>query len=254
MAKVGKEKLYSTEIEDFIPKGISPEDSTKLAGLYIDRWAIDRLYENMAEREMDKSELDVSRELEDYRRSLLKYRYEQLYVNQRLDTAITDSQIDEYYDSHKDQLRLSLPIVRARFVTVLKDSKNYSRVKSEIAVDDEAGGMASSDSLLFMSTIRNTDFGGGWVDASVLAGEFGTDYVTMLSSVKGGYVEMTDAEGNHNLAYIFETVAAGQTGPEEYYVGRIKDIILNARKQKLLATLESGLLEQAKADGSYTVY
>lgn len=253
VAKAGKDKLYSVEVENFIPKGISPEDSSKLASQYIRKWMLDRLYLETAERELDKSDQDVTRELEDYRRSLLKYRYEQLYVNQRLDTAITESQIEDYYDTHQDQLRLSVPIVRARFVTVLKDSKNYSRIKTELAVDEESG-MASSDSLLFMSTLRNTDFGGRWIDASVLSREFGIDYSTMMSSVKNGYVEMTDADGNHNLAYIFASVPAGQTGPQEYYEDRIRDIILNSRKQRLLSALEQDLLKEAEVNGEYEVY
>lgn len=253
VARVGKEKLYSVELENFIPAGVSPEDSAKLAARYIDKWAIDRLYQETAERELGKADLDVSKELEDYRRSLLKYKYEQLYINQRLDTAITGSQIDEYYDSHQDQLKLSVPIVKARFVTVLKDSRNYSRIKTELAVDDESG-MVSADSLLFMSTLRNTDFGGRWIEASVLAREFGIDYVTMLSSVRNGYVEKLDAEGNHNLAYIFATVPAGQTGPEEFYLDRIREIILNARKQKLLSSLEQDLVTEAREKGELTVY
>ena len=78
IAEVGGEKLYRSELDAVIPKGISPEDSTYLAKQYINTWATELVYLGIAEEQLSKSEKDVSKELEDYRRSLLKYRYEQL--------------------------------------------------------------------------------------------------------------------------------------------------------------------------------
>lgn len=253
VAEAGSHKLYSVELESYIPKGISSEDSLKLAQQFIQNWAIERLYEDVAETELSKIDQDVSKELENYRRSLLKYRYEQSYVNQRLDTLITDAQIGEYYDSHQEQLKLKRPIVRARYATVYKDSPNLSKVKKELSVEDE-DGMVVADSLLIMSTIRNTNFGGRWVEATLLAREFGSDYETILSEMKNGYIERKDEEGNSCIAYVYEIVKAGQVGPEEYYRDRIKDIILSARKQELLVVLERELLESAQEQGNYVIY
>ena len=97
VAQVGDMKLYRAELDALIPKGLSAEDSTGLARQYINTWASDLVYLGIAEKQLSKAEKDVSRELEDYRKSLLKYRYEQLYVNERLDTAVTDEMVDEYY-------------------------------------------------------------------------------------------------------------------------------------------------------------
>lgn len=253
VAKAGSHKLYSGEVESYIPKGVSPEDSLALAQQYINSWAMEQLYQDMAERELSKEDLDVSKELEDYRSSLLKYRYEQSYVNHRLDTVISSNQIDNYFDEHQDQLKLNLPILKARFVTVLKDSPNLTRIRKELSAEDE-GGVMKADSLLFMSTLRNTDFGGKWIEAPVLAREFSTDYASMLSSMKNGYIESTDESGNHNIAYVYEMIKAGQVGPEEFYKERIKEIILGARKQSLLNALERDLLEEARVQGNYEIY
>lgn len=252
VARAGSFELYLPELEAYIPKGLSPEDSTALARQYINSWAIEHLYEERANLELDKSTLDVTKELEDYRRSLLKYRYEQSYVNQRLDTAITESQISEYYRTHQDQLTLSLPIVKARFVKVLKDSPNLGNIRRELSADEDE--MMAADSALFMSTLRHSDFGGRWIEAPVLAREFGTDHVSVLSMLKNGYVENTDESGNHNIAYVYEIVNAGHVGPEEYYRERIKDIILGSRKQTLLNNLERDLLDDARKQGSYVIY
>ncbi len=94
VARAGDHKLHRGELEKFIPAGVSPEDSANLAARYIKAWAEDLLMVDMAEAQLSASEKDVSKELEQYRRSLLKYRYEQLYINQRLDTLVTDAEIE----------------------------------------------------------------------------------------------------------------------------------------------------------------
>ena len=76
MAEVSGEKLYRSDLDAVIPKGISQEDSTYLAKQYINTWASEMVYLGIAEQQLSKTEKDVTKELEDYRKSLLKYRYE----------------------------------------------------------------------------------------------------------------------------------------------------------------------------------
>ena len=104
VAKIGNHKLYASDLNAYIPDSASPEDSTRLALQYINSWASDMAFIDVAEKELSKSEKNVDKELEDYRRSLLKYRYEQKYVNQMLDTAVTDAQIEKYYFDSKPLL------------------------------------------------------------------------------------------------------------------------------------------------------
>ena len=58
VAKVGKNKLHKSEVVRFIPNLVSPADSARLAEQYINSWAMDLLYLDVAERELSKEELD----------------------------------------------------------------------------------------------------------------------------------------------------------------------------------------------------
>ena len=49
VARVGKNKLYKSELERFIPNMIPSEDSLRLADQYINTWAMDQLYLEVAE-------------------------------------------------------------------------------------------------------------------------------------------------------------------------------------------------------------
>ena len=253
VAKVGSHRLYASELASYIPDSASPEDSTRLALQYINTWASDQLFTDVAERELSKSEKNVDSELEDYRHSLLKYRYEQKYVNQRLDTAVTKAQIEKYYDDHAENFKLSLPIAKAVYMNISADSPNLEIIKKKMR-SDKPEARIEADSIAFSSAFRYTDFGDRWVDLVKLSREVGTDYGTLLSQVRDGYEELPDGNGNLNIVYFFSLMRAGQTGPVEYFEEQIRDIILSTRKQALLSRLERDLIENARNQENFVIY
>lgn len=253
VAKVGSHRLYASELASYIPDSASPEDSTRLALQYINTWASDQLFTDVAERELSKSEKNVDSELEDYRHSLLKYRYEQKYVNQRLDTAVTKAQIEKYYDDHAENFKLSLPIAKAVYMNISADSPNLEIIKKKMR-SDKPEARIEADSIAFSSAFRYTDFGDRWVDLVKLSREVGTDYGTLLSQVRDGYAELPDGNGNLNIVYFFSLMRAGQTGPVEYFEEQIRDIILSTRKQALLSRLERDLIENARNQEDFVIY
>lgn len=238
VAKVGGEKLYLSELLAYIPGYATPEDSTRLAQNYINSWASSRLFEELASDQLSEKEMDVTAELESYRRSLLKYRYEQRYVNDRLDTLVTADQIKAYYNQHPDLFQLERPVLKFRFVSVMKDAPEREAVLKTIR-------KAEPDSTVLSSSLRYLDSGDRWTDAVVLAKEFGEDYRTMLGRLKDNVIKQ-DADGlpDTRLAYVVEIKRSG-LAPLEFCENRIKDIILNSRKHALVQSLERDLLEDA---------
>lgn len=253
VAKVGSHKLYASELASYIPDSASPEDSTRLALQYINTWASDQLFNDVAERELSKTEKNVDKELEDYRHSLLKYRYEQKYVNQRLDTAVTRAQIEKYYEDHSANFKLSLPIAKAVYMNISEESPNLEIIKKKMR-SNKPEARIEADSIAFSSAFRYTDFGDKWVDLVKLSREVGTDYGTLLSQVKDGMAEMPDGNGNLNIVYFFSLMKAGQVGPVEYFEEQIRDIILSTRKQALLVRLERDLIENARNQENFVIY
>lgn len=252
VARLGSHKLYRSELDGVIPKGSSPEDSANLAGLYINSWVRDKAFDDIAQKCLSKEEKDVSKELEAYRQSLLRYRYEQRYVNERLDTTVTDKMIEEYYESHKESFKLERPVLKARFMLIAKDSPNLQKIK-KLMSSSKVEDVVAADSLAFNSAQRWRDWSDKWTDAAKLASEFGVDYVQMLSKRSGNFIEITDGD-NLSLAYIVDFVKAGDLAPVEYCEDRIHDAIIGLRKHELLAGLERDLIEDAKVKEDFEIY
>ena len=253
VAQVGQEKLYRSDIDKVIPKGIVPEDSVRLSRQYINSWASDHVYLKIAEQQLSKAERDVTVELEDYRKSLLKYRYEQLYVNERLDTSVSHEHIEEYYLSHSDKFILERPIVKARFLNIAADSPSLKPIRKKMSSMD-ANDLVEADSLAFSSAIKFTTWSDSWIDAAVLAREYLMDYSDVLSGMNRGWIEVVDTTGQMKLTFVTEMMPKGKVAPLEFCEEKIKDIIISARKQSLIMNLEQDLLNDARENGQYIIY
>ena len=253
VAKVVREKLYRSQLENYIPSGLSSEDSTNLALQYIKSWATEKLFVNVADMQLSKSEKDVTKELEEYRNSLLRFRYEQRYLNERLDTVITYSEVETYYDTHKDLFILDVPIVKARFLNIMKDSPNRERIIRKMSSTDY-DDLMEADSLAYSSALKYFDYSDRWITAVALAKEFGTDYATMLSQLKNSYIEMDFEAGNICVAYICDIRRGGTLAPIEYCEDRIRDIILSTRKHTIFTDLERDLLNDALDKQNFVIY
>jgi hypothetical protein len=253
VAAVGAEKLYRSDLDKVIPDGLSADDSTFLAKQYINAWAADLVFLTMAEEQLSKSEKDVTRELEDYRKSLLKYRYEQLYVNERLDTSVTDEMVEEYYNAHQDKFVLSRPLVKARFLSIPDDSPAKEQIRKRMSSEDITD-LVEADSLAYSSAHKFMTWSDQWVDVTVLAREFPMDYETMLGQMRNRWIDQVDTLGVARLAFVYDIMKKGEIAPLEYSAPAIKDIIISSRKQALTTSLEQDLLNDARENGQFVIY
>jgi len=253
IAKVGDEKLYKSDLEFVMPEFLSPDDSATFAQKYIKSWAMERLYTRVAENELSSKEKNVTAELGDYRRSLLKFRYEQRYVADRLDTLVTDTQVKRYYDSHTGMYELERPILKFRYVDILRNVPEASQIIRKMKSDrlednDEAAALADS---LAIKYIDRTD---QWVDAMVLAKEFGMDYSEMLRMIDGRSINL-DTEDRLDVKYAWLCdIRRFGTAPIEFCSDGIRETIVSVRKHELLKGLEQDLLDDALDRNLLVIY
>ena len=253
VAKVGREKLYKSQLERLIPDMVSKEDSTLMARRFIQSWAMDRLYMEVAEAELSKTEIDVEEELQAYRMSLVKYRYEQRYISDRLDTLVTDAQIKEYYEAHKEEYILQRPVMKVRFLHVMKDAQGVDRM-IELMCSDEYEDLEQLDTLVKTKALRYFDNSELWMDASKVADEFGMEYKQMLSAINKNLIKLESKDrGDLMAAYVSDIQREGYK-PLDYCAQEIRDIILSNRKRELVNSLERDLLENALESKNFEIY
>ena len=253
VARAEGKKLYKSEVIKYIPHGLPAEDSMALADQYIRAWAAELIMNAMADQQLTKKEKDVSRELEDYKSSLLKYRYEQRYIADRLDTAVTDSQIENHYKSNPDLYVLSVPIVKARYLRLPKASSMKDDLV-KLLPGKKDGDLEMLDSLSRTYADKYIDYGDEWIDIVALSREYGMDYGTLTGAMDRGFIDVTDEQGTEHIAYITDFMRGGSVAPIEFCREKIREMIVSQRKYALSRALEQDLLDDALKKGNFVVY
>ena len=253
VARVGEHRLMRSELAAYIPAGVSSEDSLALAQSYIKSWAEELIFLDMAEKHLSAEEKDVTKDLEDYRRTLLKYRYEERYINDRLDTLISDEEVRNYYRAHMDKFLVERPLLKVRYMIIPADSRSIKTIKELMSSDDAMDAIAA-DSLAFTAALRYVDSSDAWMDAILLARDLGTDEASMMKALRNRTIEFKGDDGLLRVAYVVDMVQKGSPAPLDYCEERIKDILLSARKHELVGGLERDLLNDALAKGKFVIY
>ena len=101
VATVYDKALHQSDLQGIMYEGISTNDSIVKAKAFIDNWIRRQLLIHQAENNINKSELDFSKEIEEYRNSLIIYKYEEMLIEQKLDTVISEAEIARYVRDNK---------------------------------------------------------------------------------------------------------------------------------------------------------
>jgi hypothetical protein len=136
VARVFDKYLYMDELKEIIPADASSSDSAQIAENYIKSWIEQILLLKKAEDNLTDEQKDFSKQLEDYRRSLIIYSYQRELLNQLLDTNVTEEEIEAYYENNKQNFELKDNIVKVRYVKVAKNAPDIKKLKKWYSSDN----------------------------------------------------------------------------------------------------------------------
>lgn len=253
VARAGKSVLYKSDINTLIPSNISPEDSANIINRYINSWATKALLLDMAENQLSKEDKNVQKELDDFRTSMLVYRYEKLFVEQRLDTLITEEECIQYYNENKQSFVSPVSVIKCRYIKISLNSPNHQIIKSLYRTLDPQQ-IAKLDDLCLSSADIYTDFSEGWIPLTTISKELDMDISLCENELtRENYIEKNNLNYSF-LVRVYEKVAPGATTPFNYNLETIKESILSKRKQELISNLERNLLEDALNNNKLIIY
>lgn len=252
VARVFDKYLYESDLQDIFLSNVSKQDSILIAQAYIDKWIQTQLLLKQAEENLTDKEKNVAHQLEDYRASLLIHKYEQEYINQKLDTLVKESEIEQYYDSNKDNFVLSEPIVKALFIKLRKEAPQTPKIK-EIYRSKRQEDIQLLDNLAYQAAIYYDFFNDQWIPFSLITRQLPYSIDDINQTFSRQYIEMEDGSFIY-LVSLREVKHQGEIAPLTYITNDLKQLIINSRKQNLINQLERNLFIKAKDDRNYEIY
>ncbi|MBE0649301.1 MAG: hypothetical protein IH595_00535 [Bacteroidales bacterium] len=257
LAKVGDKYLYESDLEGLIPKDTKPNDSILISRSYINKWVQTQLLLQEAENNLPPDKLDFEKQLEEYRNSLIIYHYETEYVNQHLDTVVTDNDIKDYYQSHLKDFQLKQNIVKVIYAVLSKKNdkgkrleynfKRIFRLPDSILLDS-LDRYAPARALTF-STDTNT-----WIPFDEVLKVIPIEtYNQELYLKNHRIIFITDADNDYLLKFVNFKIK-DETSPLDLENRFIRSIILNIRKKILINNLQQEIYNQAKQQKEFEIF
>lgn len=253
IAVVGNKKLYQTELAMVIPTNLSEIDSISFAQNYIEKWVRNRLMLEKAELNLDKKALnEVKLMVNNYETSLLVYQYQQLLVQQKLDTIITDNNIEEYYAESSGNFKLDSCVVKAIYVKLPKSLPDVYNVRQWIRSSREADIISLEDYCY--QNARNFDMGENWIYFSQLLQLVPKRIKNQENYLKyNRYMESSDSLYKYFIG-IMDYKLPNDTTPIDFVKPQIRNIILNHRKMKFINDLENNIYRDAVNQKRFTIH
>ena len=240
-------ELRQSDLVGLVGEGVGAEDSIAIIDNYIDQWVRQMVMIAKAEKNVKD---DFSRQLGEYRNSLLVYAYEQQIVNQLMDTTVTAWQVEEYYESHMDQFQLKNSIVKTAYVVAPKRSAQDAKLRAIVTkhsfIDDDVMSLEETASKYGFSGYYDVN---SWIPFYTLQASVPiTTYNENLFLKQNRSIVISDDSLTYYVR-ILDYKVSDDVSPIELQYDNIKAIIRNHRKIEILSKLQSDLLAEAERAG-----
>ena len=244
LARVYDYVLFWDDVKDFLPDNADSKDSAQIINGAINKWVNHALKLRLAEKNLTPEQKDLHREIEEYRSSLLIYKYEQEYINQKLDTAISHNDIQDYYDGFKPEFVLDKPVVLCDFVVIDAEAPRYSTFKNWFRYNyeaklDDINAWCEENAEVYFHHNNNYLYFDDLAKRIPLTTDNPDNFLK--------YNKFTEIKkGNKRyLVKFFDYKLKSEIAPLNIVKNNIRSILLNKRKLELIRDLDANIMNEA---------
>ena len=243
VAKVGERILTMKELSGYIPNYLDATDSALWADDYVKKWVQRELLLLKAEDNLKPEQKDVNKELEEYRNSLLVYRYKNELVKGEMDTTVTESNIQKYFNEHRESFILNRNIVKAIYIKIPVQVSNPDNIK-DLCMSDNKEKQAKLDEYCMSYAKAYDRFNDDWVAADMVLKNTPAEIKDQNQFLeRNRFVESSDMN-YYYIVCIRDYRLSGQVSPIEYVQNDIKNLILSKQKIEFLKQIEKDIYKE----------
>ena len=253
VAKVYDRYLYVSQLQDIVPPGLTAEDSVLIVKNYVEKWIRNQLLLFQAEQYLAPEEKDVERQIEDYRNSLLIFKYEQNFINNKLDTIVKEKNIEDYYNSYSSNFILNNNLIKGIFIQVPRSAPEIYKIRSWYR-SDNPDNIKQMEQYCYANATKFDYFEDEW--------KYFPEILKNMPKIYSRPENILQYRKNYEIKdstyYYFLKISdyrlEGTVSPLELVRNDIRSILLNKRKIQLIQELEANIYNDALNRGNFTVY
>ncbi len=245
--------LYESDLGGIVPENTPIMDSIQRVSNFIDSWIKRQVLVHQAEINLNKEELDLKKQLEEYRNSLVIYAYESQLINQKLDTVISEDEIADYYEQNKEDFQLRSTMVRVAYVILKEDCKQKADFKKLLSDPDTLLLQNIDIQATYYAVKSNVDVD-KWVRLDELTNIIPIEIFNAESFLKKKKFVCFDMNEYTYMVRFVDYLLEESISPLEMVSDNIKSVILAQRKEALLEKMNVALYEKARKERAFEVY
>ncbi len=254
LATVGKNNLKFSDIE-FIRKENQGElDSSELVNRYLQNWIRKQLMIKEASKNLSLDEAEIERKLLDYRYALIVYEFEKSFVEQNLDREVSLQEIEDYYNSHKENFSLKEIIVRTNFVKLEKNLPQKRQLERLLRNQRESEKEELKElALRYANNYYLEDV--NWIkfDDIILNTPLAQN-PNKVQLLRNNTLISVDDDNYTYYFSILEYKLQDQVPPLEFVRDEISKIIVNKRRVALAEQLHKDVYSKALDNNEFRIY
>lgn len=253
VAEVGKVVLYYDELPKLFQNGIN-DDSIAIIQNYINKWAKRELLLQRAEQNLSQEiRNEIDNQIEETRSNLVIYQYQRQMMLEKMDTALTDAELENYYASNEKSFTLNTNIVKALFIKIPSEVPDLNSIRT-LVHSNEQSDLQQLESICYQFAEKFDDFNEDWVMMERLSLELPQEIENEENFLRRTtFYETTDSSSVY-LISIRDYRLRSTLAPFEYVRDDIKRIIINTRRFEFIQSLENGIYNEALKENSFKIY
>ena len=250
IARAGENFLYQNQLPSFS----SEQDSILRYLNYIETWAKEKILYDLSLTNLSQSKKnDLDLLVEKYKVDLYINSYKDLIVNSRIDSIVTDQEIESFYNRNIDNFKLNENLLKYRYLKVPSDNINISRIRRYIQRLNESD-REFLDSLNFQFADLKINDTMWFTEREVISS---IEFINQKN--KSNYMRINrlyefEDDQYTNYFIVKDLLKSGNIPPLSYLYDRIKSNIINQRKLNLIQNINKEILNDALKSSKYEVF
>lgn len=254
VARVGDEFLYRSDLQNLVPNGASKEDSIAIVKSFIDRWATQKLLFEAAEINLNKTKVDeLGQLIQQYKVDLLTNAYLEELIIRKIDTLVTNEEINQYYEGNKQFFKNPNELVKLRYINLVKENPKFDKIRTKFnSFTPKDKKELAEMAIQFKSYAFNDSI---WVDVNqvyqklpFINADNKEKYISNGMSYQ--YPDSTTVW----LVKVKQVLPKDNPTPLQFLRPTIKQVIINKRKVELIKTIENEITNDAFKNNKYEIY
>ena len=254
VASVGSKTLYYDQIPRILTPGTSEADSIAVMQNYINSWARKELLFLKAEENLsDINKAEIESQLLETKTNLFIYQYQRQLMLEKMDTTISEDEMEAYYAANEKKFMLSSNIVKALFIKVPSDVPNLDKIRQWSRSSDQKD-LQQLESICYQFAEKFDDFNEEWITMDRISVELPQEIFNQDEFLRWNTAYETRDSSSTYLITFREYRLRYSLAPYDYVKNDIKNIILNNRRFEFLQNLENGIYNEGIKANLFKTY